>query len=430
MDPDRVVTGGTVTFRRDRLTYAFYGSFVIWGWVLYSFNPSVPLLADDFGISLAQAGLHGTAMALGGIVTALFCPALVRRAGRRRALYTAFALVVVGTTGLVTAPFLAWSLAGLFVLAVGGNVAISAAQPGLAIHHGAAASAAVTEANGVGSSIGLVGPLAVGAFVAVGWGWRPAVAIVVVITAAAAWLVSRNPDGGAMTPPAGSDVLAPGRPQPVVGSVEALAVAVVDPAVRHQDPPGARGALRSGAAICFLVAVVAAIALEMTTTYWSADLVKAQTGAGAGIATATTAGLVAGMSFIRFLVGPMTLRVPPAAILVAGFAVAIVGWAVLWTATSAWVAIVGLVVAGLGYGVQYPLSITLLLVSVPGADDVAQARATLAGGIAVGVAPFALGALADSVGMHTAFAVVPAMAVAGAVAALLGGRLLRARVLG
>jgi MFS family permease len=172
----------------------------------------------------------------------------------------------------------------------------------------------------------------------------------------------------------------------------------------------------------FLVTVVAALALENATTYWATDLVRDRTGAGAGIATATTAGLVAGMTLIRFVVGPLSLRVSPARLLAASFGVAVAGWAVLWTATSASVALAGLFLAGLGYGAQYPLGIALLLGAAGGATDAAQARATVGGGVAVGLAPFLLGALADAVGSHTAFLVVPVLAVVGGVAAVAGGR--------
>jgi len=83
--PDAERTG----FPRDRMTIAFYGCFAVWGWLLYSFNPSVPLLADELGISDAQAGLHGTAMAAGGILAAFVTPRLVRGRGRRAAILLA-----------------------------------------------------------------------------------------------------------------------------------------------------------------------------------------------------------------------------------------------------------------------------------------------------------------------------------------------------
>ncbi|KQS97588.1 MFS transporter [Cellulomonas sp. Leaf395] len=387
----------TTGFPRDRMTVAFYGSFVVWGWLLYSFNPSVPLLADELGISDAQAGLHGTAMAVGGILAAFVTPRFVRSRGRRPAILVACALIAVGASGLVAAPSLAWSLPSMVVLALGGNIAISSAQAGIALRHGGKASAALTEGNGIGSSIGLIGPLAVGVCVAIGWGWRPAVAVTVVLALVAAIVVSRIPVGGAMTAPHVAD----GTPSRAVRVRTTL--------------PG----------WCFLVTMVAAVAMEFATTYWATGLVLERTGAGPGIAAATTAGLVAGMSAIRFVVGPLSLRVAPVMLLAVAFVVAIGGWAVLWTATTPTVAIVGLFVAGLGYGAQYPLSVALLLATAPDRTDAMQARATLASGLAIGVAPFALGALSDAVGTHRAFLVVPVVALVGAVVAVLGGRAAR-----
>ncbi|WP_431838633.1 MFS transporter [Cellulomonas sp. Y8] len=387
---------------RDRFTLTLDGVFVTWGWLLYSFNPSVPLLAAELGVSNAQAGLHGTAMAVGAVVAAALTPWTVLRLGRRAALAGAGVLIAVGIGLLTSGWTLPATLSGMVVVSVGGNVAVSAAQAGLVLHHGRTASAAVTEANGVGSGIGLLGPLAVGACVAAGWGWRPAVAVTAALALATAVAVRLLPEEGALR-------------RPEVG-VRARA-----------DQRGSRtGAAAAGRAVLasrwFLVAVVAALALENATTYWATDLVRDRTGAGAGIATATTAGLVAGMTLIRFVVGPLSLRVSPARLLTASFGVAIAGWAVLWTATSASVALAGLFLAGLGYGAQYPLGIALLLGAAGGATDAAQARATVGGGVAVGLAPFLLGALADAVGSHTAFLVVPVLAVVGGVAAVAGGR--------
>ena len=428
---------------RDRLTWTLYGSFVVWGWFLYSFNPSVPLLAEEFGVSAAQAGLHGTAMAVGAVLASWAAPALIAGRGRRAAIVVALGLVAAGVIGLVLAPSLWVSLPSVALMAVGGNVSIAASTAGLARHHGLAASAAVTEANGVGSSVGLVGPLAAGVCVAIGWGWRPAVAVTVILAGVVAWRAMRIPVGGAMTPPTRGRRAASVEPsagpvarldgpqgvEPVIGSLEATAVTVVEPLGEAPTgaaapPPDARTRGRRLAAWCFLGSLVAAIALENVTTYWSTDLVREQTAAGAGIATATTAGFVAGLSAVRFVVGPMSLRVRPAMLLAASFVVTVVGWAVLWTATSPTIAVAGLVVAGAGCGAQYPLSVALLLSTAPGAQDAAQARATLAGGLAIGLAPFVLGALADALGVHTAFLVVPVIAVVGGLISVLGGRAL------
>ncbi|UCN16188.1 MFS transporter [Cellulomonas iranensis] len=419
---------------RDRLTVGLYAPFTVWGWMLYSFNPSVPLLADELDITAAQAGLHGTAMAVGGLLAAPLTPRAVRGLGRRGAIVSATLLLTVGVAGLLLGPTLAWTLPAMVVAAVGGNVMIAATQVGLAEHTGPAASAAITEANGVGSSVGLVGPLAVGAAVTAGWGWRPGVAVTILLAVVAATLVARLPvsdslpglrrRGRAADAATGSPA---GSPTPAVVDVVPEGTAPGDGATLPAVVPPARRR-PVGAAALFLVAVVAAIALENATTYWATDLVLTQTGAGAGIATATTAGLVAGMSAMRFVVGPLSLRIHSAHLLAASFGIAIVGWAVLWTATVPAVALAGLVVAGFGYGAHYPLSISLLLAASPGRGDRAQSHATLAGAVAIGIAPFLLGALADAFGTHTAFLLVPVVAVGGAVVAVLGGRAVRRQV--
>lgn len=403
-------------FSRDRLTGTLYGTFVMWGWFLYSFNPSVPLLTADLGISRAQAGLHGTALAVGAVLAAMVTPRLVLRYGRKETLMGASGAIVAGTAALLLGPVLAWTLGGILVLSFGANIAISCAQVALVLHHGRVATAAITEANGVGSAVGLLGPLAVGASVGIGWGWRPAVAVTAVLAVVTTLLVrpTRFPRVDVVEQlDAGPDGATPGRSVRPARTPRWVAT-------RPRLQPQAL------ASALFLAAILAAIALENVTTYWASDLIAARTGATASVATAATAGLLAGMSIIRFVVGPLSLRVRPALLLAGSFLVAIGGWAVLWTATVPAVALTGLFLAGLGYGAQYPLSISLLLRAAGGAADRAQARATLAGGLAIGVAPFALGALADVVGPHQAFLLVPVIAVLGAVAAFAGARASRA----
>ncbi|QGQ19147.1 MFS transporter [Cellulomonas sp. JZ18] len=392
---------------RDRLTLGLYAPFVVWGWLLYSFNPSVPLLGDELGVSAAQAGLHGTAMAAGGLVAAPLIPRAAQALGRRTTLVVAALVVAVGLAGLLLGRELPVTLVGMLVTAVGGNLLIATAQVALAAHHGPTSSAALAEANGVGSGIGLLGPLAVGACVAIGWGWRAGVVVTAALGVATALLVLRLPRSPALDRPGPAD---PAEPVPLAAADEAAAA---------RRGPGRH------AGTFFLAALVAATSLEFATTFWATDLVLERTSAGAGIATATTAGLAAGMTAMRFVIGPLSLRVAPATLLAASFVISVGGWAVLWTATSTAVALTGLVVAGFGYGAQYPLSVALLLAASPGRRDRAQSHATLAGALAVGVAPFALGAAADQVGSHQAFVLVPVVAAVGFGMAVLGGRAVR-----
>jgi MFS family permease len=402
-----------VRLHRDRVTVALYAHFVAWGWLLYSFSPSVPLIAAEQHISKATAGLHGTSMAAGTVLCAFISAPLVARLGRRGTLLVASASLAAGVGILVSGSTLTTTLPGAFVTAMGGTLLLCAALPALSVHHGAASAAAVVEANGVGSSFGLLAPLALGLSVAAGWGWRPAVAVTIALAAVAAALIGSLPGRGAL----GSSRVAPGAGEP--GGPDGPGA----PPTAPVGAPPARGF--SGAFWCFWVGLIAAVAIENATTFWAADLLISRTGAGPGIATGALAGLIGGMSAARFIVGPLSLRGQAEKLLIIAFVLAGAGWLVLWLATTTTLAVVGLVVAGLGYGAQYPLSIALVLRASAGRPDQAQARATLGAGGAIAVAPFLLGALADRVGSHSAFLLVPALISIGAVAVALGLRRVR-----
>lgn len=424
-DDPHVTSTPTTSVRRDGYTLTHYSVLVVWGWFIYSFSPAVPLLADDLGVSKAVAGLHGTAMAVGAVSAALILPVLLRALGRSRLLVAGLLTVAAGVTGFVLGPGIAATLPSLAIVALGGNIALSVAQLNLSRRHGAAAPAAITEANGTGSGIGLLAPLAVGGAVALGWGWRTAVAVTILLAITVAFALSRlGRESGAPAadaPARGTPVAASDHPEHPGGSVASTAaISGSSPegsATTRRLAPGTRG---------LLVALIAAMALENATTYWSTSLVIERTGADASIATATTAGLLVGMTTIRFLGTALTRRLGAARVLAASFLVAIAGWAVLWTAQSPAVALTGLVVAGLGYGAQYPLSIALILGIAREGADRAQAVATFVAGATVGLAPFLLGAAADAVGTHTAFVAIPVLALVGAVGALLGARTARA----
>lgn len=386
-------------FERDRLTLTLDGAFVTWGWFLYAFTPTVPLIADEQGISFALAGLHGTAMAVGSVVSGFVTPWVSRRFGRRVQFQAGTVVILLGIVALVSGTALVATLPACFLMSLGGNLTITAAQPALVVHHGAAGPSAVTEANGIGSGIGLLAPLAVGLTVGLGWGWRPAVAATVLFAVGVALAVAALRDEPALA-----------RPAPVA----------------HADRPAD---VRFPPELWFFWAsMVCGSAIEFSTTFWAADLLAVRTGASTSLATAAVSGLIGGMTAARFVLGPLAARKAPEKLLMVSYAVALLGWAGFWTATSPAVAVAGLVVAGLGYGAMYPMSVALVLRAAGARPDKAQGIASLGVGLATGVAPFALGALADQVGTHRAFVVVAGLIVAGGIAVTLGLRAVHRRV--
>lgn len=408
---------GTTTKRleRDRLTVAFYATFVTWGWYLYAFSPAVPLIAEEQGISRGVAGLHGTAMAFGTIATGLFSSRIAVRFGRKTQSLVGGATIVVGILMLVSGTTLAMTLPACFVISIGGGLTISAAQPGLSVHHGAAGPAAVTEANAMGATFGLLAPLALGASVGLGWGWRPAVAFVVVLAVAAGLLLVPLTATGGLGRGAALRRVLPAAPaetpaRPRLGPLSSRAGGAGRSTRFHPTFP------------LFLAAMICGVAIEFATTFWAPDLLLARTGAPASIATASVSALVIGMSVSRYVVGPLSMRKAPEKLLIVAYAIAGLGWLVFWLATSPWVAVAGLVLAGLGYGAHYPLAVSLVLRSSEGRPDQAQARASIGTGTAVAIAPFLLGSLADQFGAHAAFLLVPVLILAGGSAVALGLR--------
>src|SRR5256885_14261642 len=89
-----------MTLVRDRLTWLTYGQLAAYGYFLYAFGPVVPLLRDEQHTTRAVASLHGTALALGGMLSALFVPWLVRRVGRIAMMWIGQAGLCLGVVGL------------------------------------------------------------------------------------------------------------------------------------------------------------------------------------------------------------------------------------------------------------------------------------------------------------------------------------------
>lgn len=386
-----------------------YGYSVMWGWYLYSFTPAIPLIAADLGITRAEAGLHGTFMAVGTVLAGTVSARLAHRLGRRAVLLIGPGIVIVGVALLSTGDTLAQTLPAAAITALGGSLCISGFQPALSVHQGPAGASALTEANGTGALVGLLAPLALGLSVALGVGWRPSVALTAVLAIVVGGAMSRFTATGALGRPGrwpdDDQQDDHGQSDDQRAADEASQQGIV---VAHLPAePRRRGF--SPAFWLFWVALVCVIGVENATTFWASDLLRDQTGASAGLASGAVSGLIAGMAASRFAVGRLALRFSTVSLLLASFAVAGAGWLLFWTATRPAVGLAGLILAGLGYGAHYPLMIASTMAASEGRPDMAQSRSTVAAGAAIAAAPLLLGALADQVGPHRAFTLVPVL---------------------
>jgi fucose permease len=174
--------------------------------------------------------------------------------------------------------------------------------------------------------------------------------------------------------------------------------------------------------------MAATASIEVCLSLWAVDVLRTHAGLPSGAAAAAISGILVGMFVGRLIAGRLALRVPPVRLLLIAFAVSFVGFTIFWTATAGWLAVAGLVVAGLGNAVHYPLAISMALEAAPGQADRAAGFSSYSIAVGFGVAPFALGWLADQVGAHKAFLILPAFIAAGIVLTLWFGRATRTAV--
>jgi fucose permease len=150
------------------------------------------------------------------------------------------------------------------------------------------------------------------------------------------------------------------------------------------------------------------VAVEFATSFWAVDLLRTHKGLAAGAASAAFAAFVAGMALSRLVTPRLALRWTDRRLQAGSLVIALAGWSLLWLPQHPVPAVAGLAVLGLGAGLHFPIGITLLLQAARSRPDTATAYASVAAGLAAGGAPFVLGAVADRIGPHQAFLLVPA----------------------
>jgi len=149
---------------------------------------------------------------------------------------------------------------------------------------------------------------------------------------------------------------------------------------------------------------------------WAADDAEERLGLSSEVAPVAPAAFLLGMATSRglgakLLLGERTDRVFRAAAVFAAAAF------LVWRASDAVpVALVGCVLIGLGTGLLYPSSLARAMAAAPALEALASTRSAIASGLAIGLGPLALGALADAEGIATAVWIIPALLACAAAA--------------
>jgi predicted MFS family arabinose efflux permease len=374
----------TPTLVRDRLTWLAYGQLAAFGYFFYGFGPIVPLLRVEQDTSRGVAGLHATAFAVGGLIAASIAPRLIRRFGRQAVAWTGMAGISAAALGLWVARPLWATIPLAAVASMFGAMVVNTALATLADRHGPAGPASISEGNAVGAAVGLIAPLVVGATVAAGLGWRPGLAVVAGVVA--------------------------------LFATAALAFRVRIPPAKPVPDSATAGRL-PGSYWLVWCCLIATSSVEVCLNLWVADVLVTHSRTSPALATAAVSVIIAGMVVGRLAGGRLLLRWSAPRVLLGALALSGAGFAIFWLASVPWLAIVGLVVLGLGNALHFPLGMALAVTHSGGQPDLGVGRATYALSLAFGGAPFLLGVVADSVGPHSAFLMVPVLLVAAGVLA-------------
>jgi MFS family permease len=386
----RSIAPDAADFRRDRPTWLAYLALCYFAYLQAALGPVMPFLRADLNFSVSIASLHFAAAAAGGVAVGFAGQSVMRRIGRRNALWFGIVGMACGTVALVAARSPALSIVGAGITGLLGALVLMACQAGLADHHGEARAVAMAESNMLASAAAIAAAILVGAFGRTPFGWRAALllalpcGLALALVFRGAWLRT------SMRPP--------GRP--------------VD-----DGPP------RFSPTFWLIVAVlICGTSVEWSISYWGADFLVLAHGLPASNGAMAMSAFFGGMIAGRAAGARLTRRVAPTRLLPAALSVAIVGFPILWLAPAGWLAVVGLALSGLGVANVYPLAISAAAAHASGRTDLAISRAAVGTAGSILLAPLALGAVAGKLGLAATFGLALPMLLIGLVVAAIACR--------
>ncbi|GGL45786.1 MFS transporter [Planomonospora parontospora] len=404
----------SVRLVRDRATWLIYLQLGVFATYLYGLSAVLPLLRLDLEITQAVAGLHGTAMAAGAVLTGLALPRLTRAIGRPAVAWTGLAGMNAGVLLVLFGGVLPVTLLGY---AVAGGMASIMLYSGMAVlsdHHGPAGPAAISEANAVCVTVGIAVPFLVSLAAQSALGWRAALLATPVASALLVLAMGRvRIPGAGRAGTAGAGAVPAGGERS--GARDRAEAAGDGAAPAAGERFGARFYLAGAVLFC-------CVAMEFCFNLWAAKLVSDQTGLSAAVAATALTAFTAGMAAGRWGGAWLALRIAPTPLFVGALALTGAGWAIFWVSGDPVVSYLGLVLSGIGVSLHFPLALSRVLAASGGLLDRASAVASVFSGLAIGAGPFVLGALADGFGAQRAFLMVPVLIGLAVGGILAGGR--------
>ncbi len=376
-------------FVRDRLTWLLYIVYGYMGTLINGLGPSVDGLRGEIGLSHAEANLHSSLMAVGGLALGFVGERVIRMLGPGRTLWIAAIGTGIGVFVFTTGRLLPITLTGALITGVASALILILVPSILSDLHGDHRAAAFSEINSIASGMGAVAPVLIGVSIALGLSWRPGFAL-----GAALLLVTLLVFGRGVRMPA------------------------------HVAAGGSASGSLPRLFWIYWFAIAMFVSVEFCMLFGTTAFLRDRFGLDPAIASGSLTVFLCGMVIGRLLAGRFVLRRTPQRLLAVALAITSAGFAAYWLAPSAAVSLAGAFVTGLGVAALYPMTLGLAVGVAPHVASLASARCSLASGTAVLTAPLILGMLADRASLFVAYSIVPVFGVLGALALVAARRTL------
>ncbi len=363
----------TAPFRRDRFTWLAYLMLGFYAYLEAALGPLMPFLRSELGLSYTVGSLHFSAFALGTILGGLAGERVLRRWGRSLAFWGGAAGMAAGAVLLALGHLAALTIAGAFLMGALGALLLVTIQATLADHHGERRATALTEANILASVGATLVPLFIGGFQNAGLGWRAALYLMVPALLLFVLFFRRVAFPGA-TQPANTSASST-RPLPL-------------------------------AFWAYWLVVVLCVSVEWCIVFWGANFLESVVGLQKVLASTLMS-----LFFLAELTGRigaswLTRSMRSTRLLLGALGITILGFPLFWLAPLAPLNVIGLFLAGLGIANLFPLTLSVAVGIDPAQSNAASARISFGVGIALLVAPLALGWAADQIGILHAYSLV------------------------
>jgi fucose permease len=385
-------------FTRTSFTWLAYLMLGYFAYLQAILGPLMPFLRAELHLNYVVGSLHVSAFALGMILAGSFGDGVARRVGRRAAFWLGGIGMAVGTLCLTLGIPVVFTIASALVMGTFGSLLVVMIQATLADKYQEQRAIALTEANVIASIGSGLAPALVGLFQRVVLGWRGALYSMVVVFLFLAFLYWRVPL------PQGQQTLH----------------------VIPSENEDRRRATLPLAYWTYWIVLVCCVAVEWCIVVWSADFLHSSIGLSRDNATFTLTIFFVAEVMSRFIGSRLTRTIRSSTLLLFALAITCIGFPLYWLAPSGpllWLNMLGLFIAGLGVANLFPFTLAVATGTAPLQLDAASARLSLGAGLAIFLAPFALGWAADNFGLQRAFTIVLVLLVMAVGATLFANRL-------